>query len=115
MDWRLLRKTTSDFNVSVQLLTEIDGELLPSYGQSDLELINVQRQKTSGWAVNEVLTNVRLNLSLSPGATPGRYFLGVIVYDRSSPSGARQPVRPGTGFSLLGPEILLLQEFNVTN
>jgi tetratricopeptide (TPR) repeat protein len=113
MDWKLLQATDADFNVSVQFLTEIDGEMLPSYGQKDFELINRQNKRTSGWSVNETLANTKFIIPLSPGATPGEYYLAVVVYDRSSPSTDRLPVQAGLNVTTLGREILLLQTFEV--
>ncbi len=97
----------------MQFLTEIEGELLPSYGQKDFELINRQNKRTSGWSVNETLANTKFIIPLSSGATPGEYYLAVIVYDRASPSTDRLAVQAGSNVTTLGREILLLQTFEV--
>ena len=110
LEWEVLERMDADYDASVQLLTQIDGPWLPSFGQVDL-LLESGGQPTSQWAIGQ---KVKINypINLSRGARPGIYRVAVVVYNSAEPT-QRMPVVPGEATGRLGDDILILQETKV--
>jgi len=112
LEWELLRPVDRNYAASIQLLSLIEGQWLPSHAsQPDARLLD-GNLGTSQWQVNKKISQ-KYTLTLNQQAPSGTYRLAVVVYDPEEPTQQRQPVVPGEKTGAMGEEILVLQEVQV--
>jgi hypothetical protein len=93
VQWRARPMMEADLKVSLRLL-DAGGHLV---GQSDEWLLSNEHERTSQWAAGETVTTYHL-LSSLPGAMPGSYELGLVLYDGSN--GEEVPLTDESGTPL---------------
>ncbi len=111
LEWEVLERMDEDYHASVQLLTQIDGPWLPSFGQSDLPLES-GGQPTSQWTIGQKI-KIDCQIELRHDARSGIYRVAVVVYNPAEPTQTRMRVVPGETTGRMGDDILILQETTV--